>query len=204
MAEEIQDVDLNEDEKQLLRELLCEDEQQLTEFGKQRRHFIKQVLGTGGALLAWQLLGEQPVFAQVSEFSLENIPDQNIENGVAIHFKVNGLSKSLKVDSRMTLLDTLRERLQLTGSKKGCDHGQCGACTIILDGKRVLSCLTLAATCEGKSVQTIEGFAKDGNLHPVQAAFLNMMHFNAAFVHPDRFVPVLPWSMKQKMAKPVM
>ena len=87
MAEEIQDVDLNEDEKQLLRELLCEDEQYLTEFGKQRRHFIKQVLGTGGALLAGQLLGEQSVFAEVSEFSLENIPDQNIENGVAIHFK---------------------------------------------------------------------------------------------------------------------
>jgi len=124
MAEEIQDLDLNEDEKQLLRELLSGDEQHLTEFGKQRRHFIKQLLGTGGALLTWQLLGEQSVFAEVSEFSLDNSPAENIENGVAIHFKVNGLSKSLKVDSRMTLLDTLRERLR--SWTMWCLYNHCG------------------------------------------------------------------------------
>jgi xanthine dehydrogenase YagT iron-sulfur-binding subunit len=96
------------------------------------------------------------------------------------------------VDSRMTLLDTLRERLELTGSKKGCDQGQCGACTVIVDGRRVLSCLTLAASCEGRSVKTIEGLAQ-GNaepsserLHPMQAAFLKHDGFQCGFCTPGQ------------------
>jgi xanthine dehydrogenase YagT iron-sulfur-binding subunit len=86
----------------------------------------------------------------------------------------------------MTLLDTLRERLGLTGSKKGCDHGQCGACTVIVDGNRVLSCLTLAATCEGKSVITIEGLAKDNQLNPMQEAFLKHDGFQCGFCTPGQ------------------
>src|SRR5207237_8964537 len=80
----------------------------------------------------------------------------------------------------------LRERLDLTGSKKGCDHGQCGACTVIVDGRRVLSCLTLAATCEGKSVTTIEGLAKGDELHPVQAAFVKHDGFQCGYCTPGQ------------------
>ena len=86
----------------------------------------------------------------------------------------------------MTLLDALRERLALTGSKKGCDHGQCGACTVIVDGRRILSCLTLAATCEGKDVITIEGLAKGNELHPIQAAFIKHDGFQCGYCTPGQ------------------
>ena len=100
--------------------------------------------------------------------------------------KVNGDEKSLNVDSRMTLLDALRERMQRTGSKKGCDHGQCGACTVIVDGRRVLSCLTLAAVCEGKEVTTIEGLAKGGELHQMQTSFIKNDGFQCGFCTPGQ------------------
>ena len=94
--------------------------------------------------------------------------------------------KKLEVDSRVVLLDALRERLALTGSKKGCDQGQCGACTVLVDGKRVLSCLTLAATCEGKEVTTIEGLAKGDQLHPMQAAFIKYDGFQCGYCTPGQ------------------
>src|SRR5205814_1611978 len=84
---------------------------------------------------------------------------------------VNGKERKLRVDPRTTLLDALLDRLGLTGTKKGCDHGQCGACTVLVDGRRVLSCLTLAASAHGRAVTTIEGLATGGALHPVQQAF---------------------------------
>jgi xanthine dehydrogenase YagT iron-sulfur-binding subunit len=86
----------------------------------------------------------------------------------------------------MVLLDALRERLGMTGTKKGCDHGQCGACTVIVDGRRVLSCLTLAAQCEGKDVTTIEGLAKGNNLHPIQASFVRHDGFQCGFCTPGQ------------------
>ncbi|MEO5593002.1 MAG: 2Fe-2S iron-sulfur cluster-binding protein [Chitinophagaceae bacterium] len=184
MTENIQDPELTDDEKKMLTALLS-DEQDMSGFGESRRLFLKQLIGAGGAVLAFQLLGDQSIFAHETDSSFDNFPE-NIEHAVSINFKVNGAAKSLKIDSRMTLLDTLRERLQLTGSKKGCDHGQCGACTVIVNNKRVLSCLTLAATCEGKSVQTIEGFAKNGVLHPVQAAFLKHDGFQCGFCTPGQ------------------
>jgi xanthine dehydrogenase YagT iron-sulfur-binding subunit len=100
--------------------------------------------------------------------------------------KVNGAAKSLEVDSRMSLLDTLRERLELTGTKKGCDQGQCGACTVIVNGNRILSCLTLAAQCQGKEVTTIEGLAKDDELHPMQAAFIKHDGFQCGYCTPGQ------------------
>jgi xanthine dehydrogenase YagT iron-sulfur-binding subunit len=86
---------------------------------------------------------------------------------------VNGQARTLAVDARVTLLDALRERLGLTGTKKGCDRGQCGACTVHVDGRRVLSCLTLAATVAGRQVTTVEGLAQGDALHPVQQAFID-------------------------------
>ena len=91
---------------------------------------------------------------------------------VDVTAQVNGNACRLRLDSRVTLLDALRDLLDLTGTKKGCDQGACGACTVLVDGKRVLSCLTLAAQCDGREVTTIEGLASDGGLHPVQEAFI--------------------------------
>jgi xanthine dehydrogenase YagT iron-sulfur-binding subunit len=94
---------------------------------------------------------------------------------------VNGTLAHFSVDARVTLLDALREHLHLTGSKKGCDHGQCGACTVHVDGRRVLSCLTLAATVNGKHVTTIEGLAARGELHPMQQAFIDQDAFQCGY-----------------------
>ncbi len=93
-------------------------------------------------------------------------------NVIEVDFVVNATARWLKLDSAVTLLDALREHLDLVGTKKGCDQGACGACTVLLDGRRVLSCLTLAAQCDGREVTTIEGLAPDGELHPLQAAFV--------------------------------
>jgi len=100
--------------------------------------------------------------------------------------KVNGTSHSLTLDTRTSLLDALREHLLLTGSKKGCDHGQCGACTVLVDGRRVNSCLTLAATVDGADITTIEGLAKGDELHPVQASFLEHDGFQCGYCTPGQ------------------
>src|SRR6266404_7808930 len=91
--------------------------------------------------------------------------------GWKVSFTVNGQVRSLNVDTRTTLLDALREHLRLTGTKKGCDHGQCGACTVIVDGRRINSCLTLAVMHEGGSITTVEGLGTPQDMHPMQAAF---------------------------------
>jgi len=100
---------------------------------------------------------------------------------VEISCQVNGRVVRLTVGPRVTLLDALREHLHLTGSKKGCDHGQCGACTVHVDGRRVLSCLTLAATLEGRTVETIEGLSDGDTLHPLQQAFIDHDAFQCGY-----------------------
>ena len=101
---------------------------------------------------------------------------------------VNGHTRRLHLDSRVTLLDALREHLGLTGTKKGCDQGACGACTVLLDGKRVLACLMLAAQCDGRDVTTIEGLAKDHELHPVQEAFIRHDGFQCGYCTPGQIM----------------
>jgi xanthine dehydrogenase YagT iron-sulfur-binding subunit len=103
------------------------------------------------------------------------------ERLVEVRLVVNGHVERLRVDARVTLLDALRERLKLTGSKKGCDRGQCGACTVHVDGRRVLSCLTLAAATAGRRVTTIEGLAAGERLHPMQQAFIECDAFQCGF-----------------------
>ena len=107
---------------------------------------------------------------------------------VAVTLNVNGSAASLRLDSRVTLLDALRDQLGLTGTKKGCDQGACGACTVHVDGKRVLSCLTLAAQCEGRQVTTIEGLSGDGVLHPMQEAFIRHDGFQCGYCTPGQIM----------------
>ena len=108
--------------------------------------------------------------------------------GIDLALRVNGCPRRLHVDSRVTLLDALREDLGLTGTKKGCDQGACGACTVLLDGKRVVSCLVLAAQCDGRDVTTIEGLARDGQLHPVQEAFIRHDGFQCGYCTPGQIM----------------
>jgi xanthine dehydrogenase YagT iron-sulfur-binding subunit len=107
---------------------------------------------------------------------------------IAITLRVNGAVQWLRADTRTTLLDALRDLLGLTGTNKGCDQGACGACTVLLDGKRVLSCLTLAAQCEGRAVMTIEGLAADGPRHPLQEAFIRHDAFQCGYCTPGQIL----------------
>ncbi|OWW00403.1 (2Fe-2S)-binding protein [Rhizobium sp. R693] len=108
---------------------------------------------------------------------------------VHLFLDINGRRHELDVEPRTMLLDALREKLGLTGTKKGCDQGQCGACTVHVDGKRVLACLTLAAQVEGRSITTIEGLAAEsGDLHPVQAAFLEHDAFQCGYCTPGQIM----------------
>ncbi|GAA3291967.1 (2Fe-2S)-binding protein [Streptomyces cinereospinus] len=104
----------------------------------------------------------------------------------AVTLNINGEKYPLSVDHRTTLLDALRERLDLTGTKKGCDQGQCGACTVLVDGRRAVSCLQLAVAADGREITTIEGMAEGGRLHPVQQAFLDLDGFQCGYCTPGQ------------------
>ena len=119
----------------------------------------------------------------------------NVDEKVAERFEqqtltleINGLQQTLSVEPRVTLLDLLREQLKLTGTKKGCDHGQCGACTVHVNGQRVLSCLSLAVMQNGKKITTIEGLAKGDELHPMQAAFIKHDGFQCGYCTPGQIM----------------
>jgi xanthine dehydrogenase YagT iron-sulfur-binding subunit len=103
-----------------------------------------------------------------------------------VSFNVNGLARALELDTRTTLLDALRESLQLSGTKKGCDHGQCGACTVIVDGRRINSCLTLAVMHEGDSITTVEGLGTPDKMHPMQTAFVKHDGYQCGYCTPGQ------------------
>jgi xanthine dehydrogenase YagT iron-sulfur-binding subunit len=149
-----------------------------------RRRFLKKVAGTGAALsLGPGLMGIGSVEAAETQSAASvtgAIPVASVQ------LKINGQDHKLEIDPRTTLLDALREHLQLTGSKKGCDHGQCGACTVLVNGRRINSCLSLAITHEGDEITTIEGLAKGDELHPVQAAFLEHDGFQCGYCTPGQ------------------
>jgi xanthine dehydrogenase YagT iron-sulfur-binding subunit len=149
-----------------------------------RRRFLKQVAGTGAAItLGPALLGIGSVEAAETGVT----PSAGAGAGAAsFQLKINGKDYKLEIDPRTTLLDALREHLHLTGSKKGCDHGQCGACTVLVNGRRINSCLSLAVTHEGDEITTIEGLAKGDELHPVQAAFLEHDGFQCGYCTPGQ------------------
>ncbi|NJP88282.1 2Fe-2S iron-sulfur cluster binding domain-containing protein [Nonomuraea sp. FMUSA5-5] len=105
---------------------------------------------------------------------------------MTITLQVNGVPRTVDVDPRMSLLDLLRERLGLIGAKKGCDHGQCGACTVLIDGRRANACLALAVAVDGREITTVEGLATDGQLHPLQSAFMEHDAFQCGYCTPGQ------------------
>jgi xanthine dehydrogenase YagT iron-sulfur-binding subunit len=110
---------------------------------------------------------------------------------VDVTLRVNGRDHTLSIDARTALLDALREHLGLTGSKKGCDHGQCGACTVLVDGRRVVSCLTLAVATLGKDISTVEGLAQGDKLHPMQQAFVDQDAFQCGYCTPGQIMSAI-------------
>ncbi len=173
--EKIESGNLSEDEEMILEEMGLS--------GSSRRKFLKQI--SAASLSVWaSSYFTSDLFAQ----TMEDLPvNPNVlQNEITVNLRVNNMVKPLTLDSRVTLLDALREKIALTGTKKGCDHGQCGACTVMIDGKRKLSCLTLAATCEDKEITTVEGLASEGKLHPMQQAFLKHDGFQCGYCTPGQ------------------
>jgi xanthine dehydrogenase YagT iron-sulfur-binding subunit len=153
-----------------------------------RRRFLE----TAG--VATLMMASPPAPADSAETTLTN--EQNVR------LTVNGRKYALDLDPRTTLLDALREHLALTGTKKGCDQGQCGACTVIVNGQRINSCLALAAMHDGDEVTTIEGLAEDGDLHPMQAAFLHHDGFQCGYCTPGQICSAVALLAEHKAGWP--
>lgn len=142
----------------------------------------REALATGAAVAVASIAASGVTSAQAEPRNLTS------ENTIPLTTRINGGAVVIDIDPRASLLDVLRERLGLTGTKKGCDHGQCGACTIHLDGRRVASCLTLAAKVEGREVLTIEGIANGEMLHPMQQAFIDHDALQCGYCTPGQIM----------------
>ena len=149
--------------------------------GFNRRAFIGGAAGAATLPLVAKAAGAAESTAAVPDPSLP----------VDVTLQVNGTAKSLNIDARTTLLDALREHIGLTGSKKGCDHGQCGACTVMVGGRRILSCLTLALTAQDQQITTIEGLSQGDKLHPMQQAFIDQDAFQCGYCTPGQIVSAI-------------
>lgn len=150
------------------------------EYNFSRRFFLKTSSALGA--LAFIPKGVKAFYEEVKNFIVPK------KEQLPLTVSINKKSYAIKADTRTTLLDLLREELNLTGAKKGCDHGQCGACTVHIDGERALSCLTLAAMVPGKEVTTIEGLANDNQLHPMQQAFIECDGFQCGYCTPGQIM----------------
>ena len=147
-----------------------------------RREFLKNsMLAGGGIFVASRLLtdGGEKVLAAMTQ-------QPAAAETIAVRLRVNGTNYGLRLDPRTSLLDLLREKLDLPGTKKGCNHGQCGACTILVDGRRINSCLALAVIYDGSEITTIEGLAKGDELHPLQSAFVRHEGFQCGYCTPGQ------------------
>ncbi|CAN5196666.1 2Fe-2S iron-sulfur cluster-binding protein [soil metagenome] len=155
-----------------------------------RRTVVKAGAATATATLAHSAPAQQLAALDAPSASRSSVGGADLPSMMSVRLNVNGHSHSIKVDTRTTLLDALREHLLLKGSKKGCDHGQCGACTVLIDGRRTNSCLTLAVMHDGDPITTIEGLAQGSapneKLHPMQAAFLAHDGFQCGYCTPGQ------------------
>jgi xanthine dehydrogenase YagT iron-sulfur-binding subunit len=147
-------------------------------FNPTRRRLLQAGAAAGGAVAAAPLIPAEAATAAAAKTA--SVPS------VHVNLRVNGTDHDLMLDPRTSLLDAVRERLHLTGAKKGCDQGQCGACTMIVDGRRIASCLTLAVMQEGHDITTIEGLGTPKSLHPMQAAFVKHDGFQCGFCTPGQ------------------
>ena len=148
------------------------------QIGASRRDFLKQASAIGAGVTI--LFSVRATALPLDKISLPEA------GNLKVQFSINDKIKTLELDSRVTLLDALREHLNLTGIKKGCDRGQCGACTVLVNGIRMNSCLMLAGMCEGKKIITIEGLGTPENLHPMQQAFLKHDAFQCGYCTPGQ------------------
>lgn len=153
-----------------------------------RRDFIAATLAGAFAIAAAPMAFASQTAGTASAQTNPNGGTQRTGDTIPVTLSVNGRTHRLRLDPRVTLLDALREHIGLTGSKKGCDHGQCGACTVHIDGQRALSCLALAAQQEGSEIATIEGLAKGDELHPVQAAFVEYDGYQCGYCTPGQIM----------------
>jgi xanthine dehydrogenase YagT iron-sulfur-binding subunit len=151
----------------------------LTGGGASRRSFLSKIAVAGAGLSL------APLITSAAEQEAERAAIAPIEvNGVTL--MINGKSHTLNLDTRVTLLDALRERLNLTGTKKGCDHGQCGSCTVLMNGNRINSCLTLVGMCHDAQITTVEGLATGEKLHPIQEAFIKHDAYQCGYCTPGQ------------------
>jgi xanthine dehydrogenase YagT iron-sulfur-binding subunit len=173
-----------------------------------RRSFLTQVGAAGVATAAAAVV---PTAASTVGLTPASVGDsaETIPGLVAVTLKVNGETHAIRIDPRATLLDTLRETIHLTGTKKGCDHGQCGACTVHINGRRVNSCLTFAAMQQNVEITTIEGIGQPGNLHPMQTAFVEHDGYQCGYCTSGQIMSAVamvkePWGAEDQHVKEAM
>ncbi len=155
--------------------------------GTSRRRFLGQALTAAGtAIVAPKVLDTAHAAEQQTSSEAQRDRHVPIQGETPVTLAINGQSHTVTIEPRVTLLDVLRERLGLTGTKKGCDHGQCGACTVLVDGERIYSCLALAIMQEDRAITTIEGLASGVDLHPVQTAFIEHDGFQCGYCTPGQ------------------
>ncbi|MGY8904290.1 MAG: 2Fe-2S iron-sulfur cluster-binding protein [Burkholderiales bacterium] len=157
-----------------------------------------QATGLAGA----QPVNTRPQMAPPKRSALTQAPTSNLPNLLPVQLRVNGKDYMLTVDSRTTVLDALRENLGMKGSKKGCDHGQCGACTVLIDGRRINACLTLAVMHDGQAITTIEGLSSATQLHPMQSAFLKHDGLQCGYCTPGQICSSVGMLAEVRMGMP--